>query len=170
MPSCITIFYLNTEISVEYEFISLNDLKVKVAAQYYHTEFKDLQTSISAKVPYSDLKTSIAVCFPVDTTGPYIVPKTYPIAEEGGIGVYGPIFIVAEDLITGIDVSSLELTVNSVVYTRDDSEITFLPINAPYRYAIRYIPTTPWGLDSTVNVSIFIKDRAGNPGITDLPI
>lgn len=170
MPSCITTIDLSTEISVEHEFIYLTDLKVEIAAQYYHTEFKDLQTSISVRVPYFDLKTSIAVKFPVDTTGPYIVPKTYPIAEEGGIGVYGPIFIVVEDLITGIDVNSLELTVNSFVYTGDDLEVTFLPINAPYRYAIRYIPTTPWGLDSTVNVSIFIKDRAGNPGIIDLPI
>jgi len=170
MPTCIRITDLLSEISAEHEFISLTDLLSEIAAENYHTNFKDLNASIAARVPYIDLKTSIAAGFPVDTTGPYILPETYPLDGEGGIGIYGPIFIVVEDLISGIDLSSLELTVNSVVYTQDDSEVTCLPITIPYRYVIRYVPSSPWSLDSEVTVSIFIKDRAGNPGITDLTV
>jgi hypothetical protein len=170
MPSCIKIIDLKFEVSAEHGFTSLIDLYSEIAACNYATGFNDLQTSISAVVPYIDLKTDISVGFPVDNSGPYIIPETYPLDEQGGIGVYGPIFIVVEDLITGIDINSLELMVNSVVYTGDDSEVTFLPINAPYRYAIRYVPATPWALDSTVTCSIFIKDRAGNPGMGDLPL
>lgn len=170
MPLCISITDLKTEIAARQVFDSLSDLKTAVAAQNYHTELTDLKTNIAAMVPYIDLKTAISAGFPADDSGPYIVPETYPLDSEGGIGVYGPIFIVVEDLISGIDLSSLELTVNSVVYTQEDSEVTCLPITVPYRYAIRFVPSTPWSLDSTVSVSMFIKDRAGNPGMVDLTV
>lgn len=170
MPFCIHVTDLLSEISVEHEFISLTDLLSSISAENYHTLFKDLNTSISARVPYKDLSTSISAGFPVDTSGPYILPETYPLDNEGGISIYGPIFIVVEDLISGIDLSSLELIVNSVVYTQEDSEVTCLPITVPYRYAIRYVPTLPWSLDSEVTVSMFIKDRVGNPGMIDLPL
>jgi len=168
MPTCILITDLKSDISVEQRISSLTDLLSEIAAYNYHTSFKDLNASIAARVPYIDLKTSISAGFPVDTSGPYIIPETYPLDGEGGIGIYGPIFIVVEDLISGIDLSSLELTVNSVVYTQEDSEVSCLPITVPYRYAIRFVPSSPWSLDSEVTVSIFIKDRAGNPGMTDL--
>jgi len=170
MPTCIRITDLLSEISAEHEFTSLADLLSEIAAENYHTNFKDLNASIAAKVPYIDLKTSISAGFPVDTSGPYILPETYPLDGEGGIGIYGPIFIVVEDLITGIDLSSLELTVNSVTYTQDDSEVTCLEITAPYRYAIRFVPSTAWELDSEVTVTIFVKDKAGNPGMMDLTV
>jgi len=168
MPTCILITDLKSEISVEQRIPSLTDLLSEISAYNYHTSFKDLSASIAARVPYIDLKTEISAGFPVDTSGPYILPETYPRDGEGGIGIYGPIFIVVEDLISGIDLSSLELTVNSVVYTQEDSEVTCLPITIPYRYVIRYVPIIPWSLDSEVIISIFIKDRAGNPGMVDL--
>jgi len=170
MPTCILLTDLLSEISAEHEFISLTDLLSEIAAENYRTLFNDLKVSISARVPYIDLKTSISAGFPVDTSGPYILPETYPLDGEGGIGIYGPIFIVVEDLITGIDLSSLELTVNSVVYTQEDSEVTCLTITEPYRYAIRFVPSTAWELDSEVTVTIFVKDKAGNPGMMDLTV
>ena len=168
MPTCILVTDLLSEISAEHEFTSLGDLLSEIAACNYHTSFGDLSSSIAAGFHYVSLKTEISVKFPTDTTGPYIIPETYPLDGEGGIGIYGPIFIVVEDLITGIDLSSLELTVNSVTYTQDDSEVTCLTITAPYRYVIRFVPSTPWSLDSEVTVSIFTKDRVGNPGMIDL--
>lgn len=170
MPLCIAIISLKAEISARQVFVSLNDLKFAVAAYNYHTGHKDLKADISARVPYLDLKTVISAGFPVDLAGPYILPETYPLDGEGGIGISGPLFIVVEDLVSGIDLSSLELTVNSVIYTSESSEVTCLPITVPYRYAIRFVPSTSWSLDSTVNVSIFIKDRAGNPGMVDLAV
>lgn len=170
MPLCISITDFKTDISARQVFVGLNDLKSSIAACNYHTRHKDLKTDISATVPYFDLKTAISAGFPDDDSGPYIIPETYPLDGEGGIGISGPIFIVVEDLISGIDLSSLELTVNSVVYTQEDSEVTFLPITVPYRYAIRFVPSTAWSLDSTINVSIFLKDRAGNLGIVDLTV
>ena len=170
MPLCISITDFKTEVSARQVFVGLNDLKSSIAACNYHTGHKDLKTAIAARVPYIDLKTAISAGFPADDSGPYIVPETYPLDSEGGIGVYGPIFIVVEDLISGIDLSSLELTVNSVVYTQEDSEVTCLPITIPYRYVIRFVPGTPWSIDSTVNVSMFIKDRVGNPGMMDLTV
>lgn len=170
MPLCIAIIDFKVDISARQVFVELNDLKTVIAAYNYHTGLTDLNASIAARVPYVDLKTAISAGFPEDDSGPYIVPETYPLDGEGGIGVYGPIFIIIEDLISGIDLSSLKLTVNSVVYTQADSEVTCLPITIPYRYAIRFVPSTAWSLDSTVVVSIFIKDRAGNPGIVDLTI
>lgn len=170
MPLCIDITDFKTELSARQVFVGLNDLNAAIAAYNYHTGHKDLKTDIAAKVPYLDLKTAISAGFPEDLTGPYIVPETYPLDGEGGISAYGPIFIVVEDLISGIDLSSLELTVNSVSYTQEDSEVTCLPISIPYRYAIRFVPSTPWSLDSTVVVLVFIKDRAGNPGIMDLTV
>lgn len=168
MTQCISLYSIKTEISAEHEFISLTDLKSEIAAEYYRTRFKDLKSDISVTVPFLDLKTVISAGFPPDSTGPYIIPETYPLSGEGGISIYGPIFIVVEDLISGIDLSSLELIVNSVVYNYEDSEVTCLPISIPYRYVIRFVPSTAWDLDSEVNVSIFIKDRAGNPGMVDL--
>ena len=170
MPTCILITDFKSDISARQVFVSLNDLSTSIAAENYHTGLADLKVEISAKVPYIDLKTVISAGFPDDNSGPYIVPETYPLDGEGGIGLYGPIFIVVEDMISGIDLSSLELTVNSSVYTQADSEITFLPITVPYRYAIRFVPSSPWSFDSEVNVSIFIKDRSGNPGMVDLTV
>ena len=170
MPTCIQITDFKTEVSARQVFVGLNDLKSSIAACNYHTGHKDLKTAIAARVPYIDLKTAISAGFPADDSGPYIVPETYPLDGEGGISIYGPIFIVVEDLISGIDLSSLELTVNSVSYTQEDSEVTCLPITIPYRYAVRFVPSTLWSVDSTVNVSIFIKDRAGNPGMMDLTL
>ena len=170
MPLCIAIVSLKAEISARQVFVSLNDLKSVVAAYNYHTGHEDLKTDISVTVPFLDLKTGISAGFPVDIAGPYIIPETYPLDGEGGISIYGPIFIVVEDLVSGIDLSSLELTVNSVIYTSESSEVTCLPIIVPYRYAIRFVPSTPWSLDGTIMVSIFIKDRAGNPGIVDLTV
>lgn len=167
---CIRLITLNTEISAAHEFISLADLSVEIAAQYYHTEYNDLSSHIAAGFYYIDLNTSIAARLPDDNVGPHILPETYPLDNEGGISIYGPIYIVVEDLISGIDISSLELTVNSVSYNSESSEITFLPINIPYRYAIRFIPSTAWGLNTTITVTVFIKDRAGNPGIVDLTV
>ena len=168
MLLCIAIIDLKTELAAKQVFVSLNDLKSVVAAYNYHTRYKGLKTDIAARVPYRDLKMVISAGFPKDDLGPYIIPETYPLDSEGGIGISGPIFIVVEDLISGINLSSLELTVNSVVYNYESSEVTCLPITVPYRYAIRFVPSTPWSIDSTVNVIIFIKDRAGNPGIIDL--
>lgn len=168
MTQCISLYSIKTEISAEHEFISLTDLKSEIATEYYRTRFKDFKSDISVTVPFLDLKTAISAGFPPDLTGPYIIPETYPLDGEGGISIYGPIFIVVEDLISGIDLSSLELTVNSIVYTQDSSEITCLPITVPYRYAIKFVPSTAWDLDSEVTVSIFIKDRTGNPGMVDL--
>ncbi|MCK5615096.1 hypothetical protein KAR91_75230 [Candidatus Pacearchaeota archaeon] len=165
---CIRLISLNTEISAAHEFISLADLSVEIAAQNYHTEYTDLSSEIAACFYYIDLDTSIAAQFPDDIIGPYILPETYPLDNEGGISIYGPIYIVVEDLISGVDLSSLELTVNSVIYNSESSEVTFLPITIPYRYAIRFIPSTAWSLNSTITVTVFIKDRAGNPGIVDL--
>lgn len=165
---CISVTYLKTEISAEHEFTYLSDLTTEIAAQNYYTNFKDLITEIAATVPFLDLYTEISAGFPPDSVGPHILPETYPLDGEGGIGISGPIFIVVEDLVSGIDLSSLELTVNSVVYTQEDSEISCLPISIPYRYAIRFIPSVPWALGSTVNAAIFVKDRAGNPGMIDL--
>lgn len=170
MPLCISTTDFKTELAARQVFISLNDLKSAIAVCNYHTGHKDLNASIAARVPYVDLKTAISAGFPEDDSGPYIVPETYPLDGEGGIGAYGPIFIVVEDLISGIDLSSLELTVNSVVYTQEDSEVMCLSITVPYRYAIRFVPSTAWSLDSTVVVSIFIKDRVGNPGMVDLTL
>ena len=167
---CIRLISLNTEISAAHEFISLADLSVEIAAQYYHTEYNDLNSHIAAGFYYIDLNTSIAAGFPVDVIGPHILPETYPLDGEGGISIYGPIYIVVEDLISGIDLSSLELTVNLESYNSESSEITFLPITIPYRYAIRFIPSTAWDLNSEITVTIFIKDRAGNPGIVDLTV
>jgi len=167
---CIRLISLNTEISAAHEFISLADLSSEIAAQYYHTEYNDLSSDIAAGFYYTDLNTSIAAKFPVDAVGPHILPETYPLDGEGGISIYGPIYVVVEDLISGIDLTSLELTVNSVVYNSESSEITFLPITIPYRYAIRFIPSTAWDLNSEITVSVFIKDRAGNPGIVDLTV
>lgn len=168
MPLCIFITDLKAEIAARQVFISLNDLKSVIAAYNYHIGFTDLKTDVSATVPFLDLQTVISAGFPVDTTGPHIIPETYPLDGEGGIGIYGPIFIVVEDLVSGVDLSSLELTVNSIVYTQADSEVKCLPITVPYRYAIRFVPNTAWSLDSTVTVSIFIKDKMGNPGMVDL--
>lgn len=170
MPTCIQITDFKTEVSARQVFVGLNDLKSSIAACNYHTGHKDLKIAIAARVPYIDLKIAISARFPADDSGPYIVPETYPLDGEGGIGVYGPIFIVVEDLISGIDLSSLELTVNSVVYNYESSEVSCLSIIVPYRYAIRFVPSTAWDIDSIVNVSIFIKDRAGNPGIVDLTV
>ena len=170
MPLCILITDFKTDISARQVFVSLKDINTSVAAYNYHTGLTDLKAEISAKVPYIDLKTVISAGFPDDDSGPYIVPETYPLDGEGGIGLYGPIFIVVEDMVSGIDLSSLELTVNSIVYTFGDSEVTFLPIAIPYRYAIRFVPSSPWSFDSEVNVSMFIKDRVGNPGMVDLTL
>lgn len=168
MALCIQLISLNTEISAAHEFISLADLSVEIAAQNYHTEYNDLDSHIAAGFYYIDLDTSIAARFPDDAVGPHILPETYPLDNEGGISIYGPIYIVVEDLVSGIDLSSLELTVNSVIYNSESSEVTFLPINIPYRYAIRFIPSTAWELNNEITVTVFIKDRAGNPGIVDL--
>ena len=170
MPLCISIVDFKTAIAARQVFPSLTDLKTVIAAYNYHTGHKDLKSDIAVTVPFLNLKTDISAGFPVDTSGPYIIPETYPLDGEGGIGISGPIFIVVEDLISGVDLSSLELTVNSVIYTHDSSEVTCLPITVPYRYVIRFVPGTPWSLDSMVNVSMFIKDRAGNPGMVDLTI
>lgn len=170
MPQCLLIIDFNAEISANKEFTLNNDLSVAIAAYNYYTGLTDLKAEISVTVPFVDLKTAISAGFPDDDSGPYVVPETYPLNNEGGIGVYGPIFIIVEDLISGIDLSSLKLTVNSVVYTQADSEVTCLPITAPYRYAIRFVPSTAWSLNSTVTVSVFIKDRTGNPGMTNLTL
>lgn len=167
---CIRLISLNTEISAAHEFISLADLSVEIAAQNYHTEYNDLSSHIAAGFYYIDLNTSIAARFPLDIIGPQVLPETYPLDNEGGISIYGPIYIVVEDTVSGIDLSSLELTVNSVVYNSESSEVTFLPIIIPYRYAIRFIPSTAWGLNSSITVTVFIKDRAGNPGIINLTV
>lgn len=167
---CISITYLKTEISAEYEFTYLSDLTTEIAAQDYYTNHKDLITEIAVTVPFLDLYTEISAGFPPDSVGPHILPETYPLDGEGGIGISGPVFIVVEDLISGVDLSSLELTVNSIVYTREDSEVSCLPMNVPHRYAIRYIPSVPWVLGSSVNVTIYIKDRAGNQGMVDLAV
>lgn len=170
MPLCFSITDFKTEVSARQVFTGLKDLKTAIAAYNYHTGHKDLKTDIAARVPYIDLKTDIAAGFPADNSGPYVIPETYPLNNEGGISITGPIFIVVEDLISGVDLSSLELTVNSVVYNYESAEVTCLPITIPYRYAIRFVPSTAWEIDSTVNVSMFIKDRVGNPGMMDLTV
>lgn len=170
MPLCIVIADLKTEITAEHVFTGFDYIKSEIEADAYYTKCNDLKTSIAAIIPFADLKTEISARFPVDFVGPYVIPETYPLDEEGGISIYGPIFIVVEDLVSGIDKSSLELIVDSVTYTFDSSEVTFLDINIPYRYVIRYVPSIPWSLDTTVNVSIFIKDKAGNLGMTDLVV
>ena len=170
MALCIRLISLNTEISAKHEFISLADLSTEIAAQNYHTEYNNLSSHISAGFHYIDFNTSIAARLPADSVGPHIIPETYPLDNEGGISIYGPVYIVVEDLVSGIDLTSLELTVNSVSYNSDSSEVTFLPMSIPYRYAIRFIPSTTWDLNSEITVTVFIKDRAGNPGIVDLMV
>ncbi len=167
---CISTPYLQTEISAEHEFTHLSDLITEIAAQDYYTNYSDLRTEVACTVPFIDLYTEISAGFLPDSEGPHILPETYPLDGEGGISIYGPIFIVVEDLISGVDLSSLELTVNSLVYTQDDPEVSCLPMVIPYRYAIRYTPSIPWALGSTVTVTIFIKDRAGNPGMMGLSV
>ena len=170
MALCIRLISIDTEISADHEFISLADLSTEIVAQTYHTEYSDLSSHIAAGFHYTDFNTSIAAQLPPDSTGPYILPETYPLNNEGGISIYGPVYIVVEDLFSGIDLTSLELTVNSVSYNSESSEVTFLPMSIPYRYAIRFIPSTTWDLNSEITVTVFIKDRAGNPGIVDLRV
>lgn len=170
MALCIKLIDLSTDISAAHEFTSLTDLSAEIAAQEYHTGYHDLSSDIAAGFYYTDLNTSIAARFLPDSVGPHILPETYPLNNEGGVSIYGPIYVVVEDLVSGIDLSSLELTVNSITYTSESSEIAFLPITIPYRYAIRFIPSTMWELNTEVTVEVFIKDRSGNPGMVDLTV
>lgn len=173
MPTtCIGRIDLLVEIAAaEYvEHTALEDLLCVIGATEHPKGFSDLAVAISAFIPRVSLNVSVAAVYPEDTEGPKVIPQTYPLNSSGGIGAYGPIFVVVEDLITGVDLSTLEMVVNTVTYTQSSPEVTCLPISPPYRYAIRYIPTTAWVLGSTVSVSVCIRDKAGNPGLMEATV
>ena len=160
---------LITDIVATVEYTVLKDLMASVAA-VDGTVIVDLKTAIRADIPSIDLNVDVSIGYLPDDEGPVVIPETFPLADVGGVSINGPMFIVVDDSVSGVDLATLKLTVNTVEYTQDSPEVDCLPIDPPYRYAIRFVPSTVWGLNSTITVSLEVDDKAGNPGIIEARI
>jgi hypothetical protein len=160
---------LITEIVATVEYTVLEDLTLSIAA-VDGTIIADLKTAIRADIPSIDLNVDVSIGYLPDAEGPVVIPETFPLPGVGGVSINGPMFIVVDDSVSGVDLTTLKLTVNTVEYTQDSSEVDCLPIDPPYRYAIRFIPSTIWALNSTISVSLEVDDKAGNPGIIEARI
>lgn len=148
--------------------ITLVDVRAAFGRFYY------LLTQIAAD-PVTDFATLLAYIgtvkwAEVEETPPIVWPESYPVNGMGGIGQQGPIYIRVHDAESGIDLNSLQLTVNDVLYEYGDSEVLIISINPPYTYVIKFVPSTPWQVGSTVDISLTAQDRAGNVGLAGLQV
>lgn len=106
----------------------------------------------------------------VDINPPVLWEETYPRKEQGGVGRYGPIYIRICDFESGIDLNTMEFTVAGSTYTYSNSEVSAIPIDPPFSYVVKFVPSAPWELGDTIEVSLFVRDKAGNPGLLELRV
>lgn len=96
-----------------------------------------------------------------DTDPPYIV-STFPASGTQGNTVFTPIIIQIADDLTGIDLSTLTVVVNSetIVFEGGNTSSEVSVVGNPRLYTITYNKETAFEYGSNVEVSVYVKDRA----------
>lgn len=143
---------------VDYWYTSREDVFAEMAADPT-TDFDVLSTCIGDVIRWE-----------AEVVPPVLWPKTYPVDGQGGIGQYGPLYMRVYDSKSGVDLESIELSVDSIVYTYSSPEVSIISINSPWTYVIKFVPSTPWSIGSAVDVSLCVWDKEGNPGLGEISI